>query len=156
MLSPNPPERKDGRQREKTWSKGLFSFCQEVKRRRILFGLFMPNGMSISFEMQPLLLREQNVNACASFVHTTRCKIQRGTRTHVVHREHVDEAARGAVAEVGFARTYVVHRDICSNVIVVISYWIRTYLRECIKKLMKTIELGACFGFARTCVSASV
>ena len=31
MLSPNPPKRKDGRQREKAWSKGPFSFCQEVK-----------------------------------------------------------------------------------------------------------------------------
>ena len=31
-----------------------FSFRKQ-KRRRINFGLFMPNGMSISFEMQPLL-----------------------------------------------------------------------------------------------------
>ena len=107
MLSPNPPKRKDGRRREKAWSKGSFSFCQEVKNAAVNCWSVHAKWHEHQLEMQPLLLREQNVNACASFVHTTRCKIQRGTRTHVVHREHVDEAARGAVAEVGFARTYV-------------------------------------------------
>ncbi len=40
---------------------------REVTAFPYLFGLFMPNGMSISFEMQPLLLREQKRKCLCEF-----------------------------------------------------------------------------------------
>lgn len=102
----------------------------------------MPNGMSISFEMQPLLLREQNVNACASFVHATRCKSSSPLKGEMDFAKRNPEGftySRGASAspsprrhceyDIRFARIHGSHRVMDITVRTKEFYSIRTYSR---------------------------